>query len=343
MIVLNGEPFTRYNLQSLYPFAHQIIVVEGACRAAAAVATPEGHSLDATVKVLHEFKEREDRENKLVIVSASDEGYPNGFWPDKDEMSRAYARRATGDYLWQVDCDEFYHEDQIARLMALLSEKRPDSVSFPTINFWGSLDYTVDSFYLIRDKAREYHRIFAWRPGYVYQTHFPPTVVDGDGKDLRRRFWVRARDLEKIRVFLYHYSLLFPQQVSDKTSYYKERSGSSMDTWEETIYYRLERPFHAHNVYRHVGWLQRFTGEHPAIVRVMLNDINAGRLQVKQRNCTDVEQLLSQRRYVAAAAILRALAHLMAIQPINFLHRVSTSVTFRIQGFLRIIAAKKKG
>ena len=29
IIVLNGEPFTRYCLRSLYPFAHQIIVVEG--------------------------------------------------------------------------------------------------------------------------------------------------------------------------------------------------------------------------------------------------------------------------------------------------------------------------
>ena len=30
IIVLNGEPFTRYALRALYPFAHQIIVAEGA-------------------------------------------------------------------------------------------------------------------------------------------------------------------------------------------------------------------------------------------------------------------------------------------------------------------------
>jgi len=29
IIILNGESFTRYNLRSLYPFAYQIIVVEG--------------------------------------------------------------------------------------------------------------------------------------------------------------------------------------------------------------------------------------------------------------------------------------------------------------------------
>ena len=34
MIVLNGEPFVRYNLRALCPFGHQIIVVEGAAPAA---------------------------------------------------------------------------------------------------------------------------------------------------------------------------------------------------------------------------------------------------------------------------------------------------------------------
>ena len=44
VIVLNGEPFTRYYLRSLYPFAHQIIVVEGPSPGAARIATPDGHS-----------------------------------------------------------------------------------------------------------------------------------------------------------------------------------------------------------------------------------------------------------------------------------------------------------
>ena len=39
IIVLNGEPFTRYNLRALYLFAHQIIVVEGASPMAAHMAT----------------------------------------------------------------------------------------------------------------------------------------------------------------------------------------------------------------------------------------------------------------------------------------------------------------
>ena len=45
IIVLNGEPFTRYNLRALYPFAHEIIVAEGASPKAAHAATPDGHSI----------------------------------------------------------------------------------------------------------------------------------------------------------------------------------------------------------------------------------------------------------------------------------------------------------
>mgnify|MGYP006932098584 CR=1 FL=1 len=44
IIVLNGEPFTRYCIRALYPHAHQIIVVEGALEKARSIATPDGHS-----------------------------------------------------------------------------------------------------------------------------------------------------------------------------------------------------------------------------------------------------------------------------------------------------------
>ena len=59
IIVLNGEPFTRYNLRALYPFAHEIIVAEGASFYATNAATSDGHSIDGTLK-LYKFKAEED-------------------------------------------------------------------------------------------------------------------------------------------------------------------------------------------------------------------------------------------------------------------------------------------
>ena len=99
VIVLNGEPFVRYTLRSLYPFAHEIIVVEGAAPAAKNIATADGHSRDGTLGELRRFKAEEDPDGKVTVVTAEDEGRPDGWWHgEKHEQSRAYASRATGNW-----------------------------------------------------------------------------------------------------------------------------------------------------------------------------------------------------------------------------------------------------
>lgn len=333
MIVLNGEPFVRYNLRCLYPHVHQIIVVEGACPSAVAVATSDGHSTDGTLETLYEFKRNEDPDDKVIIVTAKDEGQLDGFWLEKDQMSKAYAKRATGNYLWQVDSDEFYHEEQIARLKEILVQERPDAVSFPMLTFWGSIQYLTDSFYLIRDNAREYHRLFAWGPGYSYATHFPPTVLDESGIDGRHKKWLRAAQLEKRGIFLYHYSLLFPHQVYNKVSYYKARERNAIDTWEDVVYRRLEKPFRAHNVYQHIGWLERFTGEHPKLVITMMSDVEAGKFNIETRDCADVEKLLSDSKYIMACRVLSFCARMMSLWPLRFMYGKSMGLKKRIIKF----------
>ncbi|HLE73748.1 MAG TPA: glycosyltransferase family A protein, partial [Anaerolineales bacterium] len=90
ILALNAQPFLEYNLRALYPFAYEIIVVEGAVRAAASLATPDGHSTDGTLQMLADFQKHRDPQKKLRVLSAVDAGYEDGFWPEKDEMSRAY-------------------------------------------------------------------------------------------------------------------------------------------------------------------------------------------------------------------------------------------------------------
>ena len=72
-------PFIKYNLKALYPYAHQIIVVEGAAPSAKYVAFEDGHSQDNTLDILRRFRAEEDPENKVTVITAEDEGYPNGF------------------------------------------------------------------------------------------------------------------------------------------------------------------------------------------------------------------------------------------------------------------------
>ncbi len=301
MIVLNGEPFVRYNLRALYPFAHQIIVVEGSAPAAVAIATPGGHSSDATLETLRDFKAHEDPGDKLTIVTAEDEGHPSGFWPgEKHEQSRAYARRVTGDYLWQVDVDEFYRPKDMATAVDMLREDPGiTAMSFKMITFWGGFDTITDGWYL-RQGAAIYHRLFRWGPGYQYVTHRPPTVHDAQGRDLRTLRWIDGPALARRGIVMYHYSLLFPQQVREKCSYYGAADWAGRGgalRWAQENYLGLCDPYHVHNVYDYPSWLQRFRGSHPPQIAAMRQDIAAGRLAIELRPTADVDRLLRSPGY----------------------------------------------
>jgi hypothetical protein len=293
IIVLNGEPFTRYCLRALYRFAHEIIVVEGAAPGAAEVATPDGHSRDSTLKVLHQFKTSEDPDDKLIIITR------DGFWSEKDEMSQAYAERASGDYLWQIDVDEFYKADEMERVIAMLRDDPSiTAVSFKMVTFWGGFDYTCDGWYL-KSGAEIYHRLFKWGPDYTYVTHRPPTVHDAQGRDLRTLHWIDGYALaRKTSIEMYHYSLLFPHQVIGKSNYYEHsamRAGSNR--WAQENYLALQRPFRVHNVHFFPSWLERFIGEHPEQIQRLQNDIRQGTIQVRMRQTEDVERLLNSPSY----------------------------------------------
>jgi hypothetical protein len=311
VIVLDGEPFTTYTLRSLYPFAHEIIVVEGAAPGARNIATQDGHSRDGTLEALRRFKAEEDPDGKVTIVTAEDDGYPDGFWPgEKDEQSRAYARRATGDYLWQVDIDEFYLGEDIERVLAMLRDDPGiEAMTFRQITFWGGLDYVVDGWYLRRGAA-DYHRLFRWGPGYAYATHRPPTVTDPTGRDLRTGRWLDAATTAEQGIRLYHYSLLLPKQVIEKCDYYAtaewaRRAGAI--EWANDAYLALHRPFRVHNVYAYPSWLESYDGPHPEQVRRMVEDLRASGGSISLRRTDDIERLLGSRSYRLRRSLIQAL------------------------------------
>lgn len=284
--MLNGEPFIRYTLRALYPYAHEIIVVEGATHGAKNVATSDGHSRDTTLDTLHQFKADEDPDDKLIIITKE------GFWSEKDEMSQAYAARATGDYLWQVDVDEFYQPEDIEAVLTLLRDN-PDitAVSFKTLTFWGAPDYAVDGWYLRRG-ADVYHRLFKWGDSYTYVTHRPPTVHDAEGRDMRDLNWVLAD------VPMYHYSLLLPKQVIEKCDYYSNAEWAKRQgalDWANNAYLSLNRPYHVHNIEDYPSWLYRYDGTHPPQIDVMWADLADS--DYERRRTDDIEQLLGSIRY----------------------------------------------
>ena len=299
IIVLNGEPFIRYNLRALYPFAHQIIVVEGACPGAKNISTNDGHSLDSTLTSLHDFKVNEDPDDKLTIVTAEDDGYSCGFWPEKEHMSQAYAMRATGNYIWQIDGDEFYKTEAIEKVSYILEqEKSITAVTFRTHTFWGGLKYRVDSKSL-RVMIQDVHRIFAWGEGYRYISHRPPTVVNADGDNLRNIKWLSAEDMIENNVYMYHYAFLFPKQVEEKCNYYFNSSwGGNKELsslkWANDSYFNLKHPFKVYYNNSEWSWLEEFAGEHPPQVVEMVKDVHSGKFPgISLRRHDDIDAMLN--------------------------------------------------
>jgi len=306
IIVLNGEPFTRYCLRALYPFAHEIIVVEGACAAAAAIATRDGHSTDGSLETLYRFKAEQDPEDKVQIITR------DGFWSEKDEQSQAYADRASGDYLWQVDIDEFYPPDDMWTILRLLrTDPHITAVSFKQITFWGGFDYIADGWYLRRG-AEIFHRLFKWGDDYRYVKHRPPTVFEPQGRNLRELKWVGGYELAKQGIFLYHYSLVFPKQVLDKCYYYSQAQWATharlAQEWGQRSFLRLQEPFRVHNAYAYPSWLERFHGTHPPAIDELIADMEAGHIEIERRPNDDVEKLLRSTGYRLGRAVLKASA-----------------------------------
>lgn len=302
MIVLNGQPFLPYNLRALYPFASQIIVVEGAVEAAAAIADAQGHSIDGTLQELWRFKREEDPLGKLEIVTN------DGCWREKAEQSQAYAERATGDYLWQIDVDEFYQPQDMETVLRFL-QAQPDvtMLTFPHLLFWGSTAYRVNGWYLMREQAY-IRRVFKWGPGYRYAAHRPPLVLDDQGRDVSTLHPAGGADFRRWGIYLYHYSLLFPDQVDRKSRYYEAAAWSPLNNatrWARETYGGLKRPYRVHNSYQYPSWLERVAAPPPPQIQAMLADIAASDLDVPQRDMADVERLLGTRWYGLGVRLLR--------------------------------------
>jgi len=120
-----------------------------------------------------------------------------------------------------------------------------------------------------------------------------------------------ASALAKQGIFLYHYSLLFPQQVIHKAHYYEAAGlaeGRDVAAWGEQVAHNLVDPFHVHNCVKWASWLAGFQGSHPPEVREMWADVLAGRTTVPARPMDDVKRIMSDPGFRLRRALLRAAA-----------------------------------
>ncbi|NLH15525.1 MAG: glycosyltransferase, partial [Phycisphaerae bacterium] len=268
MIVLNGMPLIEYSLRSIYDFAHEIIVVEGAVKNCLDAANPDGSSRDGTVEFLRSFP---DPQRKIRLVQ--------GLWPEKCQMQNKALEYVTGDYVWLIDSDEVYKPQDLETLRDLfVKDPTITQVNFIPDNFWKGLDYIFVS-PLFFQSDYHYRRLFKYVPGAVFTTHRPPTLMwPGSSQTTEQMHLFDGFQTRKMGILLYHYSYVFEHQVAQKNSYYARQWGDRVNGVDRQEWFdRCYRAWTPHNRQQieaqYPVWIndrnsrtELFSGTHPPVM-----------------------------------------------------------------------------
>ncbi|MDD5013493.1 MAG: hypothetical protein PHW73_00140 [Atribacterota bacterium] len=204
-IVFNGEFVLKQLIESIYPFAHKIIFVDGVVKYWA----DKGYSgsFDGTVKIIQTFP---DPENKIQL-------FKRVIRNEKTELCQVYmdAVPEDTDYIWAIDSDEIFHPEDIQKVIEVLKERSPHSISFRSNSFFGGFDHILGGF----ERAVGFKRILKYAPGCTYVNHRPPTLST---ENVPNALHISSDEMaDKYGVDMYHYSYVSPNGVHDKIMYYK--------------------------------------------------------------------------------------------------------------------------
>jgi len=273
MIVFNGDFVLKECLESVYPYATQILISEGPVR----YWQDQGHttSTDKTNEILDNFP---DPENKITIV--------HGQFEEKDEECRAYMpyMRDDIDYIWNLDSDEIYKPEDIEKIINILEKEQYTSVGVRSCSFYGGFDDFIGGFELAKDN---FLRIFKVYPNATWKTHRPPTIIAPEGTSVLPDKHLDSDTLwENYGVQMYHYSYVFPRQVREKIAYYKAKV--SRDNCHPNYYEEIYLPWVKGDRSVEQGWrgvhefrpssrgdsfTQKFEGSHPAVIEERVEEL----------------------------------------------------------------------
>ena len=225
MIVFEGDYVLESCLESVYPYASQILISEGPVK----FWQEKGRttSTDKTNKILENFP---DPENKITVV--------HGQFSEKDDQCNAYMSHLNDDidYVWNLDSDEVYKKRDIEKIISLLEEHEYSSVSVRSASFYGGFDRIMGEF---EEMKNNFMRIFRICPEATWLTHRPPTIKYPKEYTGNTNKHLDSDELYfKHGVQMYHYSYTFPLQVKNKLEYYKAKVSKErcIDNYYENVY-----------------------------------------------------------------------------------------------------------
>jgi ADP-heptose:LPS heptosyltransferase/glycosyltransferase involved in cell wall biosynthesis/predicted O-methyltransferase YrrM len=286
MIVLNGMPFIEYSLKSIYEFAHEVIIVEGAVEKCMSAANPDGSSTDGTLEFIKSFP---DPERKIELIQ--------GRWPEKCEMQNVALRQVTGDYVWLIDSDEVYKTEHLKRIKKVcMDDPSITQVNFIPDNFWKGLDHIFVSSHFF-EPACHYRRVFKYVPGAVFISHRPPTMRwPGAEHTTEQMHLLDGQTTRKMGVVPCHYSYVLDKQVRQKIELY-HRYGWGKDwnidllEWYTECFLKWTPENKEQIEARYPVWTgdrdsrtRLFTGTHPAIMEGFKNKLSRNEYRPEEQS-----------------------------------------------------------
>lgn len=249
-------------IMAMYPLVDEFIIVEGATEKLQAKSkfdgdarrwTTTGRSTDDTVAELFQLP---DPSNKLKIF------HSHGWWDGKTAMCNKSAEAATGDYIWHVDSDEFYHERDVPKILDILQRWKPDAMHFYANHFWGGFTDCIDETTgAAWGNDIPWQRIFRHQKGGHWITHEPPDYQLPDGTICNKAKLIPRDMTLTAGIKLFHYGYVWRKQAEFKQYFFKNPAYLPLwDKWQMNKKTPLIRG----------ATTVPFAGQHPAAIRELL-------------------------------------------------------------------------
>lgn len=230
IIVIDGMPFIKHQLNLIYENAHQIIICEGGDDKWNEINNYR-RSKDGTIEFIKSYP---DPKNKIKLIIKN--------WSNKNEMCHEYSKQATGDIIWHIDVDEFVDPASISTIKELLINH--SVVSIPNLVFWGDTSTITE----VKNGNSwnkywfNFERIFKRDPRY-YINHIPDRgYYNPKNGAILQGVMAPQNILFEKNIFTYHFSYVLPENVKMKLKYYNHRTPGCIKTnWYEKTFCNFKK------------------------------------------------------------------------------------------------------
>ncbi len=241
-IVLNGQPFIEYHIEVFkkLPFKWHWHIVEGVADLNHDTAWSvnlggkitdnihnKGLSKDGTTEYIDSVVQQY-AEN--ITIYRKSEG---NFWDGKKEMVKAPLINIKEEcLLWQVDVDELWTVEQICLARQLFIQNPEKTAAYYWCWYFVSEKLVISTRNCYtQNPQQEWLRTWRFKPGYTWETHEPPILVErlsnSEIKYIAKVNPFLHEETEKHNLVFQHYAYVLPAQLKFKETYYGYKDAES--------------------------------------------------------------------------------------------------------------------